>query len=178
MSDEACADLSRSSIQSLPLWNDEIGLIALARTDLDTMATDIQEIIKIDAACLRMLLQLSVDVNQATIVEKNILAVRGVEALVPSARTPEIRATYGSLKSLIMSDVTRPDQNIDQSPMNAAIKISDSEGHILRLKVMEVLNEPVSISTGALEKSTEARALALQTLWALVTSATPPSLSC
>jgi methyl-accepting chemotaxis protein len=174
-----------------------VGLIALARTGLETMATDTQELVEIDAARLRMLLQLSGDMNQATIDEKNILADRVVEArptyatryeedkkttlkaadaLIASARTPETRATYESLKALIIGYFALADQSVAHGLKgymdDAAMKISNGEGRDMRLKVMAVLNEQVSISTKALEKSTEeAKTLASNTSWTLIISA-------
>jgi methyl-accepting chemotaxis protein len=171
-----------------------VGLIALARTGLETMATDTQELVEIDAARLRMLLQLSGDMNQATIDEKNILADRVVEArptyatrydedkkttlkaadaLIASARTPETRATYESLKALIIGYFALADQSVAHGLKgymdDAAMKISNGEGRDMRLKVMAVLNEQVSISTKALEKSTEeAKTLASNTSWTLI----------
>jgi CHASE3 domain sensor protein len=129
-----------------------------------------------------LLLQLGADVNEVMIDDKNILTGGAVDALVTSSRTPETRATYDSLKSLITSSFALADQSIDQGPEgymdDAARKMSNGEGCNMRLKVMEVLNEQVSIRTEALEKSIEeAKTLASQTSWTLITSPTRPSLS-
>jgi len=174
-----------------------IGLIALARTGLETMATDTQKLVEIDAARLRMILQLNTDVNLATISEKNILAdrvvesrptyatryeedkkvtIRDVDNLIASARAPEVRATYEGLKALIMSYFALADQSVAHGLKgymdDAAMKISNGEGRDMRLKVMSVLTEQVDISTRALEKSAEdAKTLASRTSWILIVAA-------
>ncbi|RDI49508.1 HAMP domain-containing protein, partial [Microvirga subterranea] len=174
-----------------------VGLIALARTGLETMATDTQELVEVDAARLRMLLQLSADVNQATIAEKNILADRVIEsrptyasryedekkitlkdtdALVASAHTPEIRAAYDTLKSLIANYFALADQSVAHGLKgymdDAAMKISNGEARDVRMKVMGLLNEQVDQSTKALELSTkEAKDLAEWTSLTLIVSA-------
>ncbi|MFC4173423.1 HAMP domain-containing protein, partial [Microvirga sp. GCM10011540] len=174
-----------------------VGLIALARGGLESLANGTQEIVQVDATRLKLILQLNADVNQATIQEKNILvdkdlearatyakryeedkqaAVKDLENLLASATTPETQAAFEGLKATVMNYFTLTDQSVAHGLKgymdDAAMTISNGEGRDARIKVRSILAEQADISANALERSRQqANEYASRTSWTLIVSA-------
>jgi hypothetical protein len=110
-----------------------IGLIGLARTDLEMLVTGTQEFVERDAARLRTILQLNASPNEATIRQKSILARRAVDvrpthaayhedgkrvtikdinAPMTPASMPDTWDAYESLESLVLSYFAPTDQSV------------------------------------------------------------------
>ncbi len=56
-----------------------VGLVALAKSDLDSMAADTKELVTVDVARLTTILQINAEVNEASIQEKNLILVSSSE---------------------------------------------------------------------------------------------------
>ncbi|QFU17668.1 methyl-accepting chemotaxis protein [Microvirga thermotolerans] len=174
-----------------------IGLIVLAKTGLDRLASDTQQVVNVDAARLRMVLALDSKVNQATIEEKSILGDRNVEGrgvygkryeetkqealnqladLMKSLGPSEDRRAYESVANAIQAYFALADQSVAHGLKgymdDAAMKISNGDGRNARLKVMEELAGLADASSKGLDRSREeASALADRTSAILVVSA-------
>jgi Methyl-accepting chemotaxis protein len=174
-----------------------IGLVALAKTELDRLAADTQEVIDIDVAHLRMVMALDSTINQVTIHEKSILGDRNVEgrgvygkryeetkqqalaeldALMKALRPDDDRAAYDAIKNTILGYFSLSDQSVAHGLKgymdDAAMKISNGEGQDARNKVREGLAALVEAGSKKLEQSrNEAMDLAHQTSVILIASA-------
>jgi len=174
-----------------------IGLVALARAELDRLAADTQEVIEVDVAHLRMVMALDSKINQVTIHEKSILGDRNVEGrgvygqryeetkqealaeldkLMKSLGPDDDRAAYDKVKDTILGYFALSDQSVTHGLKgymdDAAMKISNGEGQDMRIKVREELAALVDASSKKLEQSrNEAMDLARQTSTILIASA-------
>ncbi len=174
-----------------------VGLVALAKTGLESMAEDTQALVEVDAARLKTVLLLNAQVNQATIQEKSILAdkdlevratyakgyeevkqvaVKELEKLLTLPGSVESRAAYDGLKASVMAYFTLMDQSVSHGLKgymdDAAMKISNIDGRDARVKATNVLREQAEIGAAALDRSTrEANELAAQTSLQLIVSA-------
>ncbi|GEO13040.1 hypothetical protein [Microvirga aerophila] len=77
------------------------GLIVLAKTGLDRMAVDTQELVDVDAARLTAILQINAEVNEASIQEKNLILFSASEP----ERLKSAEAVYQQYKKLAMQHI-------------------------------------------------------------------------
>jgi methyl-accepting chemotaxis protein len=174
-----------------------VGLTALAKTGVDSMAHDTQALVETDAARLKTVLLLNAQVNQASLQEKSILADKDLEVRATYAKRYEDvketaikeldnlmalpgssanRTTYEGLKASVMAYFALMDQSVSHGLKgymdDAAMKISNVDGREARLKATNALREQADISSKALDLSKqEASALAAQISIELIVSA-------
>jgi methyl-accepting chemotaxis protein len=173
------------------------GLIVLAKTGLDRMAVDTQELVDVDAARLMAILQVNAEVNEASIQEKNIILLSGGETdRLKSAETVYLQ--YRKLALQHVDELVALSDNATRRAMNEeirtaiagyfvlmdksvafgmkdddfnALNISNGEGRDSRMKVRKVLSERIEANHKALEAAkVEAATLASSTSTTLIVS--------
>jgi methyl-accepting chemotaxis protein len=173
------------------------GLIVLAKTGLDRMAVDTQELVDVDAARLMAILQINAEVNEASIQEKNIILLSGGETdRLKSAETVYLQ--YRKLALQHIDELVALSDNATRRAMNEeirtaiagyfglmdksvafgmkdddfnALNISNGEGRDSRMKVRKVLSERIEANHKALEGAkAEAATLASSTSTTLIVS--------
>jgi methyl-accepting chemotaxis protein len=174
-----------------------IGLVAMAKTGLDAMATDTKELVQLDTARLTKILQINAEVNEASIQEKNLilfsaseperlksaegvyqqyktLAMKHLDELVALSGTPERRTINENLKTNIVNYFNLMDKSVALSVKDqdaAALAISNGEARDLRRKSRDLLVERIEANEKALaQAAVDAEDLASGTSTTLITS--------
>jgi methyl-accepting chemotaxis protein len=172
------------------------GLVVLADRGLTTLASGAQEIIDIHAARRALAISIKADVNEATILEKNIIiesqpeklaryevtykeakqsAMIGLDKLIELADTPERLATNKALKQTVEELFATMDRSVALGLKNqaeAATKVSQSEVAPARQKAKEALDQRVKSNGEALlQAKASAASLASSTSTTLVVAA-------
>ena len=174
-----------------------VGLIALAKNDLDHMASDTREMVDGEMARLILVLSLNNAVSEATTQEKNILvdkeveiratyakryeeykqiALKQLDDLTTISRDPQSRAKADEIKAAITSYISLMDQSVAFGLKgymdDAAMKISNGTGRDARIKVREILADQAKSSSVQLDiEKEEATQLANRTSLELMISA-------
>ncbi|SCY04714.1 methyl-accepting chemotaxis protein [Microvirga guangxiensis] len=173
-----------------------IGLIVLAKTGLETMAQDTQELVEQEMAREALVLQMNATVNETTIQEKNLIistesemmkaarkafdqyrdATLGyADQLISLALTPESKEADMQLKAQISHYYSLMDKSTDlaqASRTEEAISISNGEGRTARTELRAALSKRAEASKEALDRAAnEADALAERTSWILISAA-------
>jgi methyl-accepting chemotaxis protein len=154
-----------------------IGLILFAKSGLDSLAEETQEIVDVHAARRSMALDIKGHVNEAAIQEKNLIiekrfqemavyeaafreakaeALKDLDALIALSDTPERRATNEQLKKIVEDYFAIMGRTIAHAQLNEgeeAFKISSGEGRALRQKASHALDERAEANAAALEKA-------------------------
>jgi methyl-accepting chemotaxis protein len=174
-----------------------IGLVAMAKTGLDAMATDTKELVQLDTARLTKILQINAEVNEASIQEKNLilfsaseperlksaegvyqqyktLVMKHLDELVALSGTPERRTINENLKTNIVNYFNLMDKSVALSVKDqdaAALVISNGEARDLRRKSRDLLAERIEANEKALaQAAVDAEDLASGTSTTLITS--------
>ena len=174
-----------------------VGLVALAKSDLDSMAADTKELVTVDVARLTTILQINAEVNEASIQEKNLIlvsssepdrlksaeaiyqqykisAMQHLDELIALSGTPERRSVNENLKASVADYFTVMDRSVSYSLRDDdafALEISNGVARDLRRKVRDLLIERIEANRKALgEASNEAAELASTTSATLITS--------
>jgi len=174
-----------------------VGLIALAKNDLDHMASDTREMVDGEMARLTLVLSLNNAVSEATTQEKNILVDKEVEIRATYAKRyeeykqitlkqlddltaistdPQSRAKADEIKAAITNYLSLMDQSVAFGLKgymdDAAMKISNGTGRDARIKVREILAEQAKLSSAQLARAKEGAVhLASRTSYELMISA-------
>ncbi|MGF9764086.1 methyl-accepting chemotaxis protein [Microvirga sp. 0TCS3.31] len=174
-----------------------IGLVAMAKTGLDAMATDTKELVQLDTARLTKIIQINAEVNEASIQEKNLilfsaseperlksaegvyqqyktLVMKHLDELVALSGTPERRTINENLKTNIVNYFNLMDKSVALSVKDqdaAALVISNGEARDLRRKSRDLLAERIEANEKALtQAAVDAEDLASGTSTTLITS--------
>ncbi|MBZ6079414.1 methyl-accepting chemotaxis protein [Microvirga puerhi] len=173
-----------------------IGLVVLAKTSLDRLAANTQELVSVDFPRLKTVMALDSKINEATIQEKNILGDRNIEGrgaygksyeeakqsalaeldnLMKSLTSTDSRAAYDDLKNSIMAYFALADQSVAHGLKgymdDAAMKISNGEGRDARVKVKDSVAALVGVKAKELDQARDnANALADSTSLILIVS--------
>ncbi|HZW47915.1 MAG TPA: methyl-accepting chemotaxis protein, partial [Microvirga sp.] len=173
-----------------------IGLIALAKSGLEEMAQDTQELVEQEMARESLVLQINATVNEATIQEKNLilytesemmasarksfnqyrdLTLNHADQLIALATTAEGKASSENLREQIVTYFGLMEKSTDYAlagRTEEALRISNGEGRNARIGLRKVLGERTEASKKALAKAAaDADALALKTSWTLISAA-------
>jgi methyl-accepting chemotaxis protein len=159
-----------------------IGLIFFAKTGLDTLAEETQQIVDVHAARRSMALDIKAHVNEAAIQEKNLIietrfqemaiyeqafreakaeSLKDLDALIVLSDTPERRATNEQLKKIVEEYFAIMGRTIAHAQLNEndqAFSLSSGEGRALRQKASQALDERADANAAALEKEKNAAA--------------------
>lgn len=157
-----------------------IGLIVLAKTSLDTLAQNTQQIIDVHATRRATALELKAMVNEATIQEKNIIietnaetlaryeklfqaakreASKDLDTLIALADTVERKAMNEDLKRVVTEFFAIMDRSVALGLRNesaAAIKVSNGEGRTARIKARDALDQRIEANGKALAEAKQA----------------------
>jgi methyl-accepting chemotaxis protein len=172
-----------------------IGLIVFAKSSLDTLASETQQIVDIHAARRSTALSAKANVNDAAIQEKNLIietrveqilvydkrfkdakeaALRDFDSLIALSDSPDIRSSNVALKKTIEDYFAVMGRSIAHTQLNEseeAFKLSTGEGQALRDKAMQALDQRIDANLQALNnEKTEAAELASFTSTQLITS--------
>jgi methyl-accepting chemotaxis protein len=173
-----------------------IGLITLAKSGLEEMAQDTQELVEQEMAQEALVLQINAAVNEATIQEKNLilyteaemmasarrtfnqyrdLTLDHADQLIALATTAEGKASSENLRAHIASYFKLMEKSTDYALAGRneeALRISNGEGRNARVELRKILGERTEASKKALAKAAnEADELALRTSWTLISAA-------
>ncbi|MBJ6127218.1 MCP four helix bundle domain-containing protein, partial [Microvirga splendida] len=153
-----------------------IGLIIFAKTGLDTLAEETQQIVDVHAARRSMALDIKAHVNEAAVQEKNLIietrfqemavyeqafreakeeALKDLDALIALSDTPERRATNEQLKKIVEDYFAVMGRTIAHAQLNEsdeAFKLSSGEGRALRQKASQALDERSEANAATLEQ--------------------------
>jgi methyl-accepting chemotaxis protein len=172
-----------------------IGLIVFAKASLDTLASEMQQIVDIDAARSSTALSAKANINDAAIQEKNLIletrveqilvydkrfkdakeaALKDFDRLLALSETPELRKSTEELKQIVEDYFAVMGRSIAHTQLNEseeAFKLSTGEGQALRRKAMQALDARISASGKALDQEKIAAAdLAASTSTHLITA--------
>ncbi|MCB8822195.1 methyl-accepting chemotaxis protein [Microvirga rosea] len=173
-----------------------VGLIFLAKTGLERMAQDTQELVEFEATRLSLILQINAEVNETSTQEKNLILVNDedriksgeatfnqykgmtlqhMDELIALAENPAMKASFEELKASIVNYFAILDKSAGYSKTNddaAAAEISNGVGRDTRIKIRNSLGERVEASKKALDKAKDdADDLASNTAMTLMLSA-------
>ncbi|MGF9756202.1 methyl-accepting chemotaxis protein [Microvirga sp. 0TCS3.31] len=153
-----------------------IGLIIFAKTALDSLAHETQQIVDVHVARRSLALNIKAHVNEAAVQEKNLIietrfqemavyeqafreakekALKDLDALIKLADTPERRATNENVKKIVEDYFAIMGRTIAHAQLNEsdeAFKISSGEGRALRQKASQALDERAESNAKALEQ--------------------------
>ncbi len=153
-----------------------IGLIIFARSGLDTLADETQQIVDVHAERRALALDVKAHVNEATIQEKNLIietrfqemavyqkafmeakegALKDLDTLIALSDTPERRTTNEQLKRTVEDYFAVMGKSIAHAQLNEneeAFKLSSGEGRALRQKASQALDERAEANAKALER--------------------------
>jgi methyl-accepting chemotaxis protein len=158
-----------------------IGMVALAKIDLDALSEDTKEVAHVDTARLTTLLKMNAEVNEASIQEKSLIIYSSAEAdkmksaekayqqyraqalqhadeLIALSATPERRAITESLKANILNYFSLTDRSVGHALRDEdslALEIANGEGRDARRKLRDLLNERVDVNQKALDAAVE-----------------------
>jgi methyl-accepting chemotaxis protein len=154
-----------------------VGLILFAKSGLDTLSENTQEIIDVHAARRSLALDIKAHVNEAAVQEKNLIietrfqemavyeqvfreakaeALKDLDALIALSDTPERRATNEQLKKIVEEYFAVMGRTIAHAQLNEsdeAFKLSSGEGRTLRQKATQALDERAEANAAALEQA-------------------------
>jgi methyl-accepting chemotaxis protein len=172
-----------------------IGLIFMAKTSLDSMSDNTQQLVDVHAARKSAALAAYANVSEATIQEKNIIldydqariasaskrydetkqvALKELDYLTSLSDTSERRALNERLKATVTSYFDVMDKSVAlalKGDDEGAFKISGFEGRDLRMKTRAELNERIDANSKALESAKiAAENLSNRTIFQLVVS--------
>ncbi|HYF56434.1 MAG TPA: methyl-accepting chemotaxis protein, partial [Salinarimonas sp.] len=157
-----------------------VGLIVLAKSSLDGLAQNTQQIIDVHAARRAIALDIKSQVNEATIQEKNIIietngetlaryeklfqaakqeAIKDLDALIALADTSERKATNEALKRTVAEFFATMDRSVAHGLKNeneAAQKVSNTEGRAARIKARDALDQRIGANAKALAEAKQA----------------------
>ncbi|AWN37938.1 methyl-accepting chemotaxis protein [Methylobacterium radiodurans] len=184
--------VSKIAIPTLLIVSVAAGMVFLARSNLQTLDHNTQQIVDVSAARAVLALQMSNAVDEAAIKEKNIIietddarmkvqaneykeerqkAYAAIERLIALADTPERRSTNEGIKRLMGDYFAAIDRVIALGLKNeneAAAKISNNASRDARRKLVEVVGKRVETNLRDLsiakQKASEIAASATQTL--------------
>jgi methyl-accepting chemotaxis protein len=189
--------LTKLAIPVLLMVAVTVGLIVLANRGLGELARDTTELVDNDVARLTKILQISAEVNESSIQEKNLilfsanepdkltsaekvyqeykrLALDHLEELGSLADTPERRAAVETVKANVGTYFALMDKSVAFSMKDldaASLAISNGEGRDVRRKTRDILNERIEANRKALQQSkAEADAKAASTSTTLIVS--------
>ncbi|MBM1174900.1 MCP four helix bundle domain-containing protein, partial [Microvirga arabica] len=152
-----------------------IGLIFFAKTGLDTLAEETQQIVDLHAARRSMALDIKAHVNEAAIQEKNLIietrfqemaiyeqafreakaeALKDLDSLIALSDSPERRTANEQLKKVVEDYFAIMGRTIAHAQLNEsdeAFKVSSGEGRALRQKASQALDERANANAAALE---------------------------
>uniref|UniRef100_UPI000DD574A4 methyl-accepting chemotaxis protein n=1 Tax=Microvirga flavescens TaxID=2249811 RepID=UPI000DD574A4 len=172
-----------------------VGLVVLAKTGLDSLARNTDDLVTTDAARLTHVRSINAAVNEATIQEKILLdadpdtrrssvqryeeyknnALKDLSALESVSTDNESRAAYTKLNDLIARYLSILDKSVAATIANnddLSLKLTNGEGREIRIKVRDALNERTSIYSAKLDVSREeADELAITTSRTLIIAA-------
>ncbi|HEV2559829.1 MAG TPA: methyl-accepting chemotaxis protein [Microvirga sp.] len=173
-----------------------VGMVALARSGLGTLADNTQEIVTVHATRRATALMAKAAVNEATIQEKNIIiesrpeekrvfeqrfkeakqeAVKDLDALIALSDTPQRRTINEGLKNTVLEFFAVMDRSIAHALKNedeAASRISNGEGRQARIKTRDALEQRIEANAKALDEARrEAEDLANSTTRTLIGAA-------
>ena len=172
------------------------GLVALAKSGLETMAQDTQELVEQEMAREYLVLKINAAVNETTIQEKNLIlyteselmksarksfnqyrdATLGyADQLIELASTPQSKEADMRLKAQIASYFGLMEKSTDLAQADRteeAIQISNGEGRAARMELYTVLTKRAEESREALKRAADdADVLAAETSWILISAA-------
>ncbi|QRM29784.1 methyl-accepting chemotaxis protein [Microvirga sp. VF16] len=172
-----------------------IGLIIFARSGLDTLAENTQQIIDTHAARRDIALTIKVNVNEASIQEKNLLiekrfqemavydeafreakkaALTNLDALIALSDTAELRAANEQLKRNVEDYFAIMGRTIAHAQLNEsdeAFALSTGDGRALRKKTLDILDNQTAAIAQALDRAkADATSLASFTSTQLITA--------
>ncbi|MBF9196206.1 MCP four helix bundle domain-containing protein, partial [Microvirga terrestris] len=168
--------IAKLAIPVLVMMAVTIGLIIFAKTALDTLAAETQQIVDVHAARRSMALNIKANVNEAAVQEKNLIietrfqemavyeqafreakekTLKGLESLTALSETPERRATIEQLKKIVEDYFAIMGRTIAHAQLNEsdeAFKLSSGEGRNIRQKATQALDELVTANATTLEQ--------------------------
>ncbi|KAA2237814.1 methyl-accepting chemotaxis protein [Salinarimonas soli] len=160
-----------------------IGLVAMAKSNIDTLAMQTQGIIEGAAARQALLLNIRASVNEATIQEKNLIiesdpkemaayekrfneatssTLADLERLIALSPTPERRVANESVKAGVTAFfeiMTRSVAHGLKNENEAAFKLSSGEGRQARIKARQLIEDRI-VANAATMASVKAEAAA------------------
>lgn len=172
-----------------------IGLIALAKSGIDTLTREMHEVIDVHANRRALALSIEANLNEAGIQEKNLIiesraeerasydniyrqakqaTLKDLDNLIAFSDTPEWRARSEGLKQTVKDFFLVMDKSVTHALLNEpddAFKVSTSEGRAHDLKTQKAIDELTEASTRALDAAkAEAATLASSTSTNLIIS--------
>ncbi|MCG7392009.1 methyl-accepting chemotaxis protein [Microvirga sp. ACRRW] len=173
-----------------------IGLIVLAKSGLEEMAQDTQELVEQEVARQALVLQINAAVNETTVQEKNMviytdaemmasarktfnqyrdLSLKEIDELIRLASTPERKESDSQLKSQIVHyfGILEKSADLNQAGRTEeATAITNGEGRTARIELRNALAKRVEISKEALARAADdADKLAERVSWILISAA-------
>ncbi|WP_262298813.1 methyl-accepting chemotaxis protein [Microvirga sesbaniae] len=153
-----------------------IGLIVFAKSSLDMLASETQQIVDVHAARRSTALSAKANVNDAAIQEKNLIietrveqiliydkrfkdakeaALKDFDTLIALSDAPEIRRSNEDLKKTAEDYFAVMGRSIAHTQLNEseeAFKLSTGEGQALRDKAMQALDQRIEANLQALNQ--------------------------